>query len=78
MQIFIKISISSKTITLDVEPSDSIDSIKYQIQDRERIPLDRQRLIFEGTLLENGRALFDYNIKNDSVILNVLRLRGDM
>lgn len=78
MQIFIKISISSKKITLDVEPSDSIDSIKYQIQGREGVPLDRQRLIFEGTLLENGRALFDYNIKNESVILNVLRLRGDM
>ena len=58
MQIFIKISIRSKTITLDAEPSDSFDGIKYQIQDREGIPLDRQRLIFEGTLLENGRELF--------------------
>ena len=74
MQIFVK-TLMGETITLEVEPSVSIENVRAKIQDKEGVLAGRIKLVVAGKILEAGRTLSDYNIQKEATLHLVLRTR---
>ena len=75
MQVFVK-TLSGKSISVEVQPDESVESLKAKIQAKEGIPPDQQRIIFGGKQLDSLKSISDYDIDEDSTLHLVLRLRG--
>jgi len=69
-------TLTGKTVSVEVEPGESIESVKAKISEKEGVPPEQQRLIFGGQQLADGKTIDDYDIGDDSTLHLVLRLRG--
>lgn len=67
---------AGKTLTVEVEPDESIESLKNKLQSKEGIPPNQQRILFGGKQLDSQKSISDYDIENESTMHLVLRLRG--
>ncbi|WP_206099742.1 ubiquitin-like protein [Longirhabdus pacifica] len=66
-------TLTGKTIQLIVHSNSYVGDVKRQIRDKEGVAVEKQRLIFQGKFLQNGRTLQQYNIQKESTLHLVIR-----
>jgi ubiquitin len=75
LQVFVK-TVTGKTMTVDVQPTDTVDTVRQAIQTKEGIPSNHQRLIFNGRQLKQEETIAESGLQNHSQVHMVLRLLG--
>ena len=75
MQIFIK-TLTGRTVSLIVQPNDTVRQVKEKYKDKDGVPVAEQRLIFAGSELKDKLELSEYSIQSESTLHLVLRLPG--
>ncbi|KAK4212739.1 ubiquitin family-domain-containing protein [Rhypophila decipiens] len=76
MRIFIKTTAGGSDFSIETETSDTVDSVKSQIQDKRGIPEESQRLLYAGKKLEDGTILRDYGIRAEATLELIIRTHG--
>lgn len=74
-QIFVKM-LSGETLSIDRDPQMTVHQLKDAIHAKQSVPVDQQRLVFQGKQLEDNMTLQDYGIEANSAIHLILRLKG--
>lgn len=69
------VNLFKRRISLEVHPTDTVESVKTKIQEKEGIPAYEQRLIFGDKVLEDGRPLYYYSIKQNSTLNLIISVR---
>jgi ubiquitin C len=77
MTIYVRM-LTCKSVNIDVQPSDTIECVKYGVMAKEGIPPAQQRIIYRGRPLEDDRTLAEFDIQNESILHLVIRLRGPL
>ena len=67
MQIFVRTAVG-KTVTLDVEGTDTIADVKAKIHDKEGLDPAAQCLLFDGAVLPDGDSLSELKIHKECTI----------
>lgn len=71
MQIFIK-TLTGKRPSLDVDPADTVDTVKAKISEKEGIrPEVQHLLLFDGKPLEGRYTMLEYNVQDESTLFLV-------
>ena len=76
MQMILFVKTLAIKFSLEVEASDTIENVKFKIQDKVGIRTERQQLVFAGKRLEDGRTLEFYHIQKESTVLVIESLCG--
>lgn len=69
-------TLTGKTCSIEFSQTDTVESVKEKIRQKEGIPVDQQRLVFNGKQLEDGHTLNEYNVKPGETVHLVLKLKG--
>ncbi|CAH0549770.1 unnamed protein product [Brassicogethes aeneus] len=69
-------TLADKELEFKVSSNDTVETLRLLIEAKEGIPVDKQRLVFEGKQCEDGRSMKDYNIQAGSTLYLLLRLCG--
>jgi large subunit ribosomal protein L40e len=75
MRVVVK-TMTSKMIELDVHPDDTVEDVYAKISAKEGVPVDQQRLVLNGRQIECGRTMRDMNVRDSTVLMLILRMRG--
>ena len=69
-------TLTEKQLPIEVWDDLTIFDLKLIVESIEEIPVDDQRMVFQGKQMEDEKTIKNYNIKKGDIIFLVLRLRG--